>query len=195
MHHNFQCIASVMTLSGWLQSPQFLALDLSLPRWMLHVVHLKERNLFQFVETVSSINACSTCTHVHRGAITVATHKNPIGLLGLCGDRQKVRPLIVFSEHAADLLVAVTPLIQITILLNTLYVIYLILFLFTVCLVDWNLGIFIGGKISFVPSKFNPTCVTFQPVDIWKGKCRNRLLLNVWAWKSSILVSVPHWNG
>lgn len=54
---------------------------------------------------------------MHRGPISLATHKNPIGLLCFCSDRQKIRPLIVFPEHTANFFITVTPLTRIMIIL------------------------------------------------------------------------------
>lgn len=54
---------------------------------------------------------------MHRGPISLATHKNPIGLLCFCSDRQKIWPLIVFPEHTANFFITVTPLTRIIIIL------------------------------------------------------------------------------
>lgn len=42
----------------------------------------------------------------------MATHEDPVGLLGLRGVWQEVRPLVVSPENAADLLVAVAPVTE-----------------------------------------------------------------------------------
>lgn len=48
-------------------------------------------------------------THVHRGPISMAPHKDPIGLLRLSCDRKEVRPLIMLPQQTADFLVAIAP--------------------------------------------------------------------------------------
>lgn len=61
---------------------------------------------------------------MHRGPISLATHKNPIGLLCFSSDRQKIRPLIVSPEHTANFFITVTPLTRIIIILYLSIFIY-----------------------------------------------------------------------
>ena len=113
-------------------------------------------SIYSKVKIISSINAggevevfCLACTHVHRGTISVTTHKNPIGLLGLCGVRQKVRPLIVFSEQAANFLVAVTPLIKIMIFILTYWMLFICFFFY--CMFRWLKFVYsIYGNVWFL---------------------------------------------
>lgn len=44
MHHHLQSVAGVMTLPGRVEDPQFLTLDLRLPRGVFHVVDLEGGN-------------------------------------------------------------------------------------------------------------------------------------------------------
>lgn len=46
---------------------------------------------------------------MHRGAVSVAPHKNPIRLFAFGGGRQEIWPLIMLSQYSADFVVAITP--------------------------------------------------------------------------------------
>lgn len=73
---------------------------------------------------------------MHRGPISLATHKNPIGLLCFCSDRQKIRPLIVFPEHTANFFVTVTPLTRIIIILYfSIFIYYQLVYYIYTCLI------------------------------------------------------------
>lgn len=71
---------------------------------------------------------------MHRGPISLATHKNPIGLLCFSSDRQKIRPLIVFPEHTANFFITVTPLTRIIIILYLSIFIYYQLVIIIICI-------------------------------------------------------------
>lgn len=63
MHNHFQSLASIMTLPGRVEDPQFLALDLRLPRGVFHVVDLEE--IIHRCTVDKTRYACAKRMHCH----------------------------------------------------------------------------------------------------------------------------------